>query len=162
MENLKIKNLQDCAAFIYWIGVEKGCIYNPCTPASDYVSLAGGNPTFTPQEAAWMQQKIDAINNLCESIGMDPHDLAYEVFADIGTMHRPDPTMRELPPMEDAGEDIDLPYEVEEISFARAMRLHHRGVEVYWVDKEGHESLCRDEETIIEKASHGAWFFYEN
>jgi hypothetical protein len=158
MENLEIKNLQDCAAFIFWISVEKGCIYHPDTPASEYVfSGTGGVPVFTPFDAEWVQRKIDAANGLCESIGMDPSDLAYEVCSEIGACHKIDPIMRALPAVDEDGDDI----EVEEVSFARAMRLHHRGLLVYWVDGDGHESLCHSVETIIDRAAIGAWFYTE-
>ncbi len=158
MEKLEIKNLQDCAAFIYWMSIEKGCIYHPDTGASEYVSgNTGGLPVFTPYDAVWVQVKIDAVNTFCESIGMDPSDLAMEVCIDLGICDKPDPIMWALA----ASEDESEPYEVEEISFAAAMRLHHRGCQVFWVDEEEHESLCEDEETIIARFAEGAWFYSE-
>ena len=69
MEKLEIRNLQDVAAFIYWISVEKGCVYHPDEAAKDYVFEDGELPVFTPYDARWIQEKIDTCNEYCESIG---------------------------------------------------------------------------------------------
>jgi hypothetical protein len=152
MEKLQIQSIQDIGAFILWMSLEKGCVYHPDTAATEYCFDGSCLPVFTPYDARWVQKHIDAGNALCESIGMDPSDLASEVLGEVGACPKSIEMARPL-----AATD-GMEVFVKEISFARAARLHHRGVNVFWVDGEGHESLCHDEETIIERAQD-AWFY---